>query len=189
MTITVNTNYDKLRSGLIAWLTTYAGVNDVIFSNQAELRPAKPYASLLITSDGIRFGFDYVDESFDVPTQLIQRMVNGPRQMNVQVEVYSDPATATGQLEAAERLNNALLVLDMLPVRDAFKTAGLSFIRHTSINRLDEQLGQRWERRAQMDVTLLYRGETFDDGGGGSGDWIQTVPTPTEANGNATYNT
>jgi hypothetical protein len=51
---------------------------------------------------------------------------------------------------------------------------------------MDEQLGDRWERRAMAEVQFSYSGETFDDGDG-TGNWIETVEAPTEENGNADY--
>ncbi|MDY6980938.1 MAG: hypothetical protein SV201_13750 [Pseudomonadota bacterium] len=188
MAITVLTDYDAIKGALISWITTYSGVNEAIFKNQDAPRPARPYAAFLITSDGGRFGIDEARQSYDAGSQVIQRNTAGLRKMNVQLDMYSEPAQAVGEKEAADYLNNLLLTLDTVAVRDLFKDANLTVLDHTSVNRLDEQLGDRWERRAQVDLTLLYTGETFDDGGGSSGDWIETVEVPTTENGNLTLN-
>lgn len=188
MAITVKTDYDALRGAILTWITTYGGVSEAIFKNQDNTRPAKPYAAILITSDNTRFGIDESRQGYDAVNQVIQRTTSGIRRMNVQLEFYSEPAKAIGEKEAADYLNNLLLTLDTVAVRDLFKDANLTVLNHTSVNRLDEQLGDRWERRAQVDLTLLYTGETFDDGGGSSGDWIENVKVPTTGNGNLTLN-
>lgn len=188
MTITVSTDYDALRGALLDWITGYSGVSQAIFKNQDEPRPDKPYAAILVISDGTRFGIDEARQSYDDVNQVIQRNTSGLRRMNVQLEFYSDPAKAVGEKEAADYLNNLLLTLDTVAVRELFNNANLTVLNHTSINRLDEQLGDRWERRAQVDLTLLYTGETFDDGDGSSGDWIETAEIPTADNGNLTLN-
>lgn len=177
MTVTVTTDRQLLRQTLIGWLSTYTGIpaERIIYANQATPRPAKPYATILFPTMNVKTGFDESDASFNASTQLIERTTHGPRTFTAQVEVFTDVASTPHADEAAELLENALLALDTVAVRDAFQAAKLGMFGHTSVNRLDEQFGERWERRAQADVSLCYSGETFDDGGQGSGDWIKTV--------------
>lgn len=188
--ITDTTNYAGLKTAIRDWLLNYSGgLTDVIFSNQAEGRPAKPYATILIIVSGIKLGLDDdVIQTFDVPGQAIQREHLGPRQMTIQIEIYSEPAQALTDREAADYLNQALHATESIPVRDLFRNAGIALARYTAPNRLDEQLGERWERRSQTDLTINYTGSIFDDGGAGSGDWVETVETPLEQNGNLTIN-
>lgn len=181
MTITVTTDYEGNLRTILNWLETYSGVGEgkVIWMNQKTSRPEKPYAGILIINTGLRFGFDSVVETFDVPSNLIQRQTSGPRQLTAQCEVYTDPPATLADLDAAQRLENALLALETELVRDSFRTAKIGMLSHGIINRLDEQFGDRWERRAQVDVAFMYSGETFDDGGAGSGDWIENAPITT----------
>lgn len=189
MTLTVQTDYAAMKQAIITWLSTYpGGLNDVIFKNQAAPRPAKPYASILVTSNSNKYGFDDVTQGFDAANQVITRQVNGLRTMIVQIEVFTDPATDINTLEAREYLEGTLDALESQPVRDLFRNAGLGVLRFTPPNQLDEQLGERWERRAQTDLTFTYTASILDDGSNGSGDWIETFETPTESNGNATFN-
>lgn len=189
MTVSVTTDHEANLRAILNWFEVYTGVGagNVIWLNQATSRPAKPYGGILITSNGLRFGFDHVDQQFDVPTQAVQRQTSGPRQLVCQCEVYTDPPTTLAGLDAAQRLENALLALDSEEVRDAFRAAKIGLLSHGQINRLDEQFGDRWERRAQVDVSFTYSGETFDDGGGSTGDWVETVEVPSEDNANANY--
>ncbi len=190
MTLTVTTDRAQIYATLIEWLEIYSGVGSgkVDFLGQEVSRLAKPYATIMILSRGIKTGEDDVISSYDPGTEKIQRITAGPRQLVLQIEVYTDPATdladAASNPEADELLENALLALDTEPVRELFRTAKIGLLGPpTPINRLDEQLGERWERRAQADITITYSGETFDDGAD-SGNWVETVEIPTEENGN-----
>jgi len=190
MSLIIKTDYDAIRQALITWLQTYsgAGMGDVTFKNQSEYRPSKPYGSILVISDGIRFGFDGVVQDFEPTNQVVQRTYYGPRQMTIQAEIYTDTSTAQGQMNAVDRLNYAVLSLETMQVQDIFRAANMAYISHTSVNDLAEQLGERWESRAQADLKFLYTGEIFDDGAGSSGDWVETVQVPTESNGNLIIN-
>lgn len=185
MTITVTTDRVLINQTLIGWLAAFTGIaaERIIFLNQTIERPAKPYIGIVVLTRGIKTGTDDVVSSFDVPSQKIQRITAGPRQLVFQIEVYTDPATSAATPEADELLENAMLGLDTETIRDSFRAAKIGLLGQTPTNRLDEQLGERWERRAQADITITYSGETFDDGAD-SGNWVETVQIPTEENGN-----
>lgn len=188
MAITLKTDFDTMMNAIESWLKTSTGVANVVDKNQIGDRPAKPYATIKINTRSIRLGYDDAIETFNSVTNVIERNVAGPRKMMLQVEIYTAPKTAIGQNEASELLETALLTLEQPFFVELFNSANFSILSHTSINNLDEQLGERWERRAQSDLTLLYTGETFNDGADGSGNWIQTVESPTEANNNLIIN-
>jgi hypothetical protein len=176
MTLTVTTDRALIYQTIIGWIKLATGFDSekVIFLNQEITRPAKPYVGIIILSRGIKTGIDESRSSFDADTQKIQRLTTGPRQMVVQLEVYTNPSESLDDTEADEVLENILLTLDTEAVKDLFRTAKIGQLTQTPINRLDEQLGERWERRAQADVTITYSGESFDDGET-SGNWIETV--------------
>lgn len=184
MAVTSTTDHEANLRAILNWLETATGLT-VIWLNQEVARPAKPYAGILILNSGQRFGFDYVDQTFDIPSDSVQRQTSGPRQLRAQIEVYTDTPADLTVNDAARLLEIALDTLDTEGVRDAFRAAKLGMLSHGIINRLDEQFGDRWERRAQVDIMFTYSGETFDDGAGASGDWIETVEVPSEDNGNA----
>jgi hypothetical protein len=189
MTITVTTDRGLIYNTIGTWLGVYSGlgVDKIAFSSQEASRLVKPYASVMILNRGIKTGFDDVISTFDVPTQKIQRITAGPRLLICQIEVFTDPATEANDTEADEILENALLALGTEEVKELFRAAKIGQLTETPVNRLDEQLGERWERRAQSDVTFSYSGETFDDGAT-SGNWVETVEAPTEENGNLIIN-
>lgn len=185
MTISVTTDHALIRKTIRDWLGTYTGGLEVDYSNQEVPRLPKPCATILILSSGQKTGIAEEREEYSVANDVIERTTTIPTQIVAQCEVYTEPATDPNTPEAAELLENALLALDAVPVRDAFRVAKLGVLSHSQITRLDEQLGDRWERRAVADVTFVYSGETFDDGlTGDSGNIVETVETPTEEGGN-----
>jgi len=186
MAIALLTDFKAFMDAIETWLTTSTGVATVIDKNQAEGRPAKPYIAIKINTRGIRFGFDDVIENYNAVSEVIERNVAGPRKMMLQVEVYTDPKDLATDNEAGDLLEVALMSLEQTFFVELFNSANFSILDHTPINNLDEQLGERWERRAQTDLTLLYTGETFNDGDDGSGNWIETADAPTELNTNLT---
>jgi hypothetical protein len=192
MTITATTDWTTFKTAVLQWLSTYAALGlaaplTVIWARQAEPRPAKPYVSVLFLSRGKPLGLDEQRPQYNALSELIERVQTGPRIVTLQIEAYSDEAKDASTLEAGDMLQNAMLALATEPVKDLLRTAMIGVLDHTDPQNMDEQLGQRWERRAVCEVTLLYSGETFDDGDGGSGDWIETADAPTEENGNADY--
>jgi len=189
MTLSVTTDHALIRKTIRDWLQTYSGLANVDYADQTVSRAVKPYATILITSSGVKTGLDEHRETFDVPSDVIQRITAGPRLIFAQCEVYTEPAADPNTLEAAEILENALLALETVTVQNTFRAAKIGLMGHTPIVRMDEQLGERWERRALSDVTFSYSGEMFDDGlTGEAGNWVESVEIPTEENGNATYN-
>lgn len=191
MAITVLTDFDLIKTTLLTWLQTYSSddgllLNGVEFKNQLGDRPAKPYGNILITSSARKFGFDEERHEFNIPQQAIDKTTLGVREMKVQIDIYSEPANSLADVEALEILERALMTLETQTVKDLFKSANLTFMSHTPTNELDQQLGDRWERRAQTDLTLLYTSEVFDTGS--NDNWIETAENPTEANANLTVN-
>lgn len=186
--ITDQTNYSGALLAILSWLKDYAGIAEVVFGNQPGTRPAKPYATILVISEGNKTGFDDVVKTYDIPSQAVQKTHLGPRTMTIQLMVYTDPASDLVTKEASHYLNFALACLELDDVRDLFRVAGIAVLDHSAPNKLDQQLGERWERRSQTDLTFSYTSKIFDDGGSGSGNWIETVVMPTESNGTATFN-
>ena len=186
--ITDQTDYEAIRLAILTWLKDYVGLNEVVFANQKVNRPAKPYATLLIISQGNKSGLDDVIQEFNAGSEQIERTHLGPRTLTAQVMIYSDPATDLATKEAQHYMSFALDTLESGAIRDLFRNAGIAVLQHTAPNRLDQQLGDRWERRSQTDLTFSYTSKIFDDGGDGSGDWVESVELPTESNGTATFN-
>jgi hypothetical protein len=192
LTLTVTTDRILLKQTILAWLAARTGIpaERWIWANQRTPRPKKPYGTVFFPSGFVKVGIDEQRREFNEYDEILQKTTTGPRTLTAQIEVYTDPATKDADVEAMELLENAIITLDTDAVRDAFTAAKIGIISQGSPQALDEQLGERWERRAMCEVVFSYSGESFDDGSTGeSGNWIETVQVPTEANDNADYGT
>jgi hypothetical protein len=191
VTLSVTTDRTLFRRTVIAWIVAASGIpaERVIWAAQSTPRPPKPYATIQFPTGSQKFGIDEARAEYNASTEAIERITNGPRATTAQIEMFSDPATTPNANEAFELLENAMLALDTVGIRDSFRAAKIGVLDQSPARRMDEQLADRWERRALAEITFTYSGETFDDGGGGSGDWIETIPAPTEQDGSATYGT
>ena len=166
MAIVLVTNYSAMRQALLIWLKEQSGVGmgEAIFLNQKVDRPAKPYATIQVIADNIRTGSDDVRPEYDGGVPDLKYRTVGLREMTVQVQIYTEPAASVTDVEAADRLNQALITLDHPSIHKQFNDANISILGHTSVIRLDEQLGERWERRASADLRIMYTAESIDDG-------------------------
>lgn len=190
MPVQVVTDFGAMEAALVAWLATYSGLGTgkVQWFNQKAPRLTRPYGTLYVVSHGQRLGLDDVKYTYNGATGLLDRRNHGPRTMTVAAQVFSEPMATPGALDARKYLEAALMALETQVVTDAFAAAGLAFLEHEPITTPDEQLADRWERRAVADLRLLYTGAIEEVGDEGT-NWIETVVTPTEDNGNLTIGT
>lgn len=186
--VTIVTNYPAMRTSLLDWLKTNsgAGMSEAVFTRQKGRRPSKPYATIQVIADNIKTGDDDVRQEYDGGIPALTYRTVGLREMTVNVQIYTDPATNTNDLEATDRLNHALISLDHPSLVEQLNSVNISVLSHAPIIRLDEQLGERWERRASTDLRLMYTAEAVDDSS--FGEWVESVQVPRESNGNLTVN-
>ena len=188
MAITLITNYAAMKSSILQWLRENSGADmgKAIFLNQEGDRPEKPYATLQVMTDNIKTGDDDIRPEFNAGIPELIYRTFGYREMIVNVQLYTEPAKASNEIEAADRLNRALILLDHPIIVTQFNDANFSVLEHTPVIRLDEQLGERWERRASSDLRILYTAESVDDGS--FGEWVESVEIPTVENTNLIVN-
>ena len=189
MAITLVTDYPAMKNSLLQWLREQsgAGMGKAIFLNQSTDRPPKPYATIQVIADNIKTGDDDIRPEYDGGTPALKYRTVGLREMTVQINIYTVPAESVSDIEAADRLNQALILLDHPSLVQQFNDANISILGHTPIIRLDEQLGERWERRASSDLRIGYTAESIDDGS--FGNWVESVQIPSTNNGNLMVNT
>lgn len=189
MAIILVTDYPAMKNSLLQWLREQsgAGMGKVIFLNQSSDRPPKPYATIQVIADNIKTGEDDIRPEYGSGTPSLKYRTVGPREMTVQVNIYTVPAEAVTDVEAADRLNQALITLEHPALVQQFNNANMSILGHNQVIRLDEQLGERWERRASSDLRIGYTAESIDDGS--FGNWVESVEIPSTNNGNLTVNT
>lgn len=191
MPLVNNTRVAAHRAAIKTWFEDRTGLGSakVIWLNQMTTRKALPAGTLHLLSRGKQMGQDQVQEVQN--GNVIERTYLGIRQMIIQAEVYTVPADDNADLEAMELLEQALGALSMRQVIDAFQAADLAALDYEILNVADEQVGERWERRAVADVRFSYRTILFDDGTDSvpdDGTFIETVDPITVLNGTATWN-
>lgn len=142
----------KIEKTIIDWANDVFGF-DVIWADQAGPRPAKPYATLHWFGDR-DIGMGHLLHT-GLATDILEQ-VQQLRRLTIQIEVYAGPANETATPEALELLEGALLTLQGERVARQFREAGIAFSDHETILRMDEQEGDRWERRAISDVHFFH---------------------------------
>lgn len=152
------------RAVIFDWFAarTGLGATKIIWVNQPTPRKALPSGTLQILSRGKKIGEDYLQEVQN--GNVIERHYLGVREMVIQAEVHTIPASADADLEALELLEQALAALNMRQVIDVFQTADLAALDYDILGNADIQIGERWERRAIADIRFSYRTILFDDG-------------------------
>lgn len=181
------TDHTLIDRTLLSWAEVYTGVGNGNgrWLNQVMGRPDKPYISLQMVSDPVIAMIDGEEQRYNDVTDHLDKVTYGDRSLILQVTVYDDPPTGAAQQNARSRLLGALASLRSQVVKELLSSAGLAFWRAASgVRRLDEQLGQRWEHRAQVDLEFGYTSLFTDKPDqGGDGSWIETVEPITESDG------
>lgn len=190
MTTSYITDHAAVERALITWMETYGGVGSgkVHWLNQTGHRPALPFATLFTIADPIADGIDGEFQNFDANTNRLDKLTYGSRRMTLQATIYSVPETVAGGPGARHLLNAAIASLRSQVVKDQLKAVGLSFFQMLSGARVvDEQLGQRWERRAQADFEFGYTSLFVDNPTSNDAEnWIETVSEISEDAGSLT---
>ena len=184
MPLVNNTRFADHRAAIKTWFQdrTGLGSGSIIWLNQPTPRKALPSGTLHLLSRGKQMGQDQIQEVQN--GNVIERTYLGVRQMVIQAEIYTVPASDDADLEAMEILEQALGALSMRQVIDDFQAVDLAALDYEVINVDDELVGERWERRAIADIRFSYRTILFDDGTDAApddGTFIETVdPITTE---------
>lgn len=191
MPLVNQTRVSAHRVAIFDWFAARSGLgaSKVMWLNQPTPRKALPAGTLQLLSRGKKTGEDYLQQILNGGT--IERHYLGIREMVIQAEIYTVPADDDTDLEAMELLEQALGALSMRQVIDVFQGADLAALDYEVLNVADEQVGERWERRAVADVRFSYRTILFDDGTDPAPDdgvYIATVDDITQVNGTATWN-
>ncbi len=179
MTIDYATDHEAFEQAIIEWLRTYVtGNSNVRAAKQGAVRPSPPSATYQIIADSFD-GIDSEQHEYNSTTERLDVVTSGPRRMTVQVVVY----TTSGSEDAAGRsarikLSGALSMMRNPTVKEHFNNAGLAFLQVLSPPReADEQLGDRWERRMQVDLEFGYTSLVTDKSSEGEGGltWIEAT--------------
>lgn len=188
MTATYITNHAAIENALTSWAETYSGLSGKVrWKDQVVGRPAKPYVTLALLVSGLPSGIDAELGHYNGTTSSIDTVTFGDRRLTLQVEVYDAPPDATlntAMVTALRRLLGMQASLRTPAVKAAFQAAGVSYrqcLLHPQAGpNADEQLGERWEHRAIMDLEFGYTAAFTDikDISGGGTNWIDTLEAP-----------
>jgi hypothetical protein len=183
VTITFNTDYAAIEGAIRAWLEVYAavGANKVIYARQDAPKPVRPYATIWIERTSEEQGLVEHRDLFDpgteeIPSQIVRTYAKLVTAL-LRVDVYTGTLEKDGEtLDALSRLRRAVMALELDSVRDTWNGLGFSWLTHEAVQQLDEFEGDRWERRAQVDIRLLFRDSMTDD----AVEPVETVESITE---------
>ena len=187
MPLVNQTQFAAHKAAIRDWVSFATGFasGKVIWVNNLIERPANPFASLQITSKGIKTGLDVIQQFQN--GNVIEEHIVGQREMVIQLEVYADPVALLATEGAFEVLEKALMALEMRQIREAFKLVNLAQMSYESLDLGDAVIEDRWEARALADIRFSYRTILFDDGTDDDSTYIETVDPITEAAGTATW--
>jgi len=132
-------------------------------------------------SGGAVDGIDAEHQEYNAVTDNLDTIVYGPRQMTVQVEVFTTDAVELVDVKtgARNKMNAALAGLRIPAMKQLFQEAGLAFQQVLSGPReADEQLGARWERRMIADLAFGYTSVFSDVAAADAANWIETADDP-----------
>lgn len=141
----------------------------MIFADQAQQRPGRPYCSIKVANSGSKSGTDEIRISGGTFTQC------GPRGAMLSINIFG-----TGALDLMERLRDS--VDQPSVVQNSFAAQGIavedvSDVRDLTDTSLEENV---FISRAQMDVTIRYSTNVDDTAGSGEIDHV-TMSGPTNA--------
>lgn len=132
-------NYEDLQLAIYNWVTDVLGIQ-VIWENQSEHRPERPYASLNLTVFPTKLGHDdarMVGDKFKV---------QGLREMTLSVNVYG--------AEAFEFLSDLQSSHEMPSIRQQLLRDCIVVVSTSEVRNLSELHEARFQTRGQMDVQL-----------------------------------
>jgi hypothetical protein len=147
-------DWTAIENALHAWLAASTGLAaaNVIWSNQSNPQPARPYVTMKMLDLG-HVGRDALTHAYDptaVPRAELTTTVDGRRELTIAVQVFS--ASTTGAATARALLTKAQTALSLPGVQSVLSAAGLAILNEGRITDLTELLETRWQSRASVDV-------------------------------------
>lgn len=139
---------DDRKKAIYEWFKDATGL-PTIWEEQAQARPARPYASLNVLTGSTALGDD---SQVQVSSGVFE--MQGQRKFTVSCNIWSDDA-----LQRGEDVQTSLGRTDVL---EKLRKAGLSVIDNSNVNELGQLFGTRWESRTQMDVVFGFNSKMKD---------------------------
>lgn len=137
------------------------------------------FAQLLPTSDGQSFGIDETKLDFNSGTGKQDRRVEGPRQMNLSVEIFTRNSKSLRTKDAHDIARDLTNIFANPAAIAITRVAGVVIRDHSPVRRLSSLLGPKWEARAGIDLVISYVVGTLET----DTSFVETVSPITEADG------
>jgi hypothetical protein len=142
-----------VKSNLNSWFKTISGLDRIIWANQSSYRPQKPYGTLNLiafpkpvglperrTAEENNQGYEYLYEN---------------QSFTLSFQIYSDHIDSAD--DALNLMHRTSMSSHTLPNLDTLKSYNVVLVDKMQIQNVDEQLGNRWERRSQQDYLFRIR--------------------------------
>lgn len=156
MTITTEPTLETLKLALKTWVKDATGLDRVIWANQSIARPDLPYAALNIISYPMEIGQPERRVLSATGGYVYENVEN--QQMTLSVNVYTEPSTNDAFLYL-QKLNQSVRINYWY---EYLRNNSLSLFDKSVMRNIDQQLGDRWEKRAQQDYTFRFRTRTLE---------------------------
>lgn len=158
MAVTYEPVLENLKQAIRTWVKDVTGLNTVIWANQMIARPDLPYVMLNILEIPIEGG--------QTEKQLVESGSDVYKLWNIdnyQIMLSINIYTAQGTTDAffyLQKLNQSVTINYYY---EYFRSNGLALVEKSRLRNIDEQLGDRWEKRAQQDYIFRFRAKTIED--------------------------
>lgn len=165
-------NLPSFKEFVYDWLTSIVDPTvTVIWENQAEHRPKKPYISLNIISGPVKRGQDDI-----LIDDLGRTTVSGLREMTVSTNYFGE--NAVGELGIVQTS------FELPSVIEEFADQNICLVMDGGIKNLTSLMENRFETRAQMDIRFRVTDMMTDQ----NSTWVETVEAESLDGVHITYN-
>ncbi len=142
----------EIETALYDWIYGELGIT-TIFAYPSAPRPTTSYALINV------YSFTELGTEETKSTLLIDKSADVVRSIPKDV-VISINIFYAGAFQYANTLTNSI---DKVTVKEALYTAGLGYLKHTTVTKIPDVINKTWEERAQFDITFMVRSSTGAD--------------------------
>jgi len=163
MSLTLSPNLGDVRITLYNWFKELSGLDRVIWANQARERPDRPYAMLNITSFPKAPG-QVERNQREVGTSPNDRhyIDNRSQQpISMSTNVYTKKHCLDE--DAFTLMMKVNQSVEAIQINEWLKSYNIAYFDKSEMRNLDEQLAQRWEKRAQQDFQFRFVTTTTEE--------------------------
>jgi len=156
MPISISPNLKDLRTKILNWFIHSSGIQNVYWANQSFNNPVRPYATLnvltYLPSPGLpeKTTVEMNNEVY-FDTREIQDLILSVNFYTLCQELDND---------ALWYINKFIKTIMTEENRSLLEDEKIVYVSRSDIRNLDNQSGDEWEKRTQVDLTLRYMSTT-----------------------------